>query len=463
MMRENESDSSDGWPEPRDYVQRGHLDPWYDSDQDEARYGGGGGWDPGPPPRRTPRGGHFLVYLTAAALAAGLGAGLTVAFSGQDPSPAAGISSGDIPPPHDNSAGSGAASGLNAAAVERKVKPGLVDIAATLKYASEMAEGTGMIVSASGLVLTNNHVIDGATEVKVRLADNARQTYLARVVGYDITADVALLKLTGASGLATVSFGNSAQVGVGTPVLALGDAGGKGGVTPAAGTISGLNRSIQASDEGSGTVENLNHLLQTNAQIQQGDSGGALANNAGQVIGMVTAANSAPGGPPGGAMGFAIPINTAARIAHLIASDQPSATVSIGLPGFLGVEVAQSSSANPQQQAADGRRNSGNQGGPPGGLACVADGQEPGAPARIAPAASGALILGVLCGTAAQSRGLAAGDVITSVNGQAVTTPSSLTAITARYHPGDAVFVGWEDTHGSRHTARIVLGDGPAR
>ena len=459
MMRENESDSGDGWP--RDNVQRGHLDPWYGSDRDEARYGGGE-WDPGPP-RRARRGGHLLVYLTVAALAAGIGAGLTVAFDGQGSSPPAGISASTIPSPHDNAAGSGSASSLDPAAVERKVKPGLVDITATLKYASETAEGTGMIVSASGLVLTNNHVIDGATEVKVSLADHARQVYTARVVGYDSTHDVARLKLADASGLATVSFGDSAQVRVGTPVLALGDAGGKGGVTPAAGRISGLNRSIQASDEGSGTVENLNHMLQTNAQIQQGDSGGALANNAGLVIGMVTAANTPSDGQSGDSMGFAIPINTALAIAHQIVSGQPSSTVSIGLPGFLGVEVAQSNSADPQQQAADERHSGGNRGGPPGGPACVAGGQQPGAPARIAPAGSGALILGTLCGTAAQSKGLAAGDVIISINGQAVTTPDSLTAITARYHPGDVVSVGWEDTRGHRHKARIMLGEGPAR
>jgi len=463
MMRENESDSGDGWPGPWDYVQRGNLDPWYDRDQDEAGDGGDGGRDSGPPPRRARRGGHLLVYLTAAALAAGLGAGLTVAFDGHGPSSSAGVSSGDIPSPHDNAADSGVASGLNPAAVERKVKPGLVDITSTLTYSSETAEGTGMIVSSSGLVLTNNHVIDGATQVKVSLASNTRQIYPARVLGYDSTDDVALLQITGAPRLATVSFGNSTQVRVGTPVLALGDAQGEGGVRPAAGNISGLNRSIQASDEGSGTVENLNHMLQTNAQIQQGDSGGALANNAGQVIGMVTAANTASDGQSGGTMGFAIPINTALAIAHQIASERPSSTVSIGLPGFLGVEVAQSKSANPRQQAADGRHSAGNQVGPPGGPACVAGGQEPGAPARIAPAGSGALVLGVLCGTAAQSRGLAAGDVIISLDGQAITTPSSLTVITARYHPGSVVSVGWEDTHGARHMTRIVLGEGPAR
>ncbi len=500
-MRENESDRGDGWPGPDDYispwaardlgeadqasaddpdlppesgrpdtiafgrpadeaggpgqgsyVERGDPDPWYGS----AR-----GGDPGPP-RRGRRRGHLLVYLTVAALAAGIGAGLTVAFDGQGSSPSADVSASGIPSVHDNQAGSGP--GLNEAAVERKVKPGLVDITSTIKYASETAEGTGMILSSSGLVLTNNHVIDGATAVKVSLADNTSQSYTAQVVGYDSIDDVALLKLTGASGLATVSFGNSSQVRVGIPVLALGDAEGRGGVTPAPGDISALDRSIQASDAGSGTTENLNHMLQTNAQIQQGDSGGALADNAGLVIGMVTAANTAAGGQPGGTMGFAIPINTALAIAQQIASKQPTSKVYIGLPGFLGVEVSQSNSRDPRQQAAAAARQSGaSQGGRRGGLACVTGGQEPALPARIAPARTGALILGVLCGTGAQSQGLAAGDVIISVNGQAVTTPSSLTNITAQYHPRQVVSVGYQATNGSRHTVRIVLGDGPAR
>jgi len=502
-MRDNESDSGDGWPEPRDhigpwpargeddagqdttafgglaeeaggpgqgsYVQRGNLDPWYGGGRDESRYGsyagprpahgygsGGGGWDPGPPPPRARHRGHLLVYLTVAVLAAVVGAGLTVAFDGPGTGPSAGVSSSEIPSPHDNAAGGSA---LNPAAVQRKVEPGLVDITAQLKYASETAEGTGMILSPSGLVLTNNHVIDGATDVKVTLADNPGQLYSARVVGYDRVDDVALLKLAGAANLATVSFGNSSQVRVGLPVLALGDAEGRGRVTPAQGEISGLDRSIQASDEGSDTVEDLNHMLQTNAQIQQGDSGGALADNAGQVIGMITAANTGSGGT----MGYAIPIDTALAIAWRIASDRPSSTVYIGLPGFLGVEVAQSNSANPRQQAAAERQSGSNQGGALGGPACVADGQEPGVPARIAPASAGALILGVLCGTAAQSKGLVPGDVITSVDGQAVTTPASLTDITAGYHPGDVVSVVWEAANGSRHTARIVLGNGPAR
>jgi S1-C subfamily serine protease len=496
------------------YEQRSHSDPWHSSDEDESRYGsyasadggygsrsggygsggehgsdgecgsdrggygsGGGyrsgGWDPGPPPRRARRRGHLRVYLTVAAVAAVVGAGLTVAFGGSGSNPAASISSSSgVPSPHDDAPGSGSA--LNAAAVKQKVEPGLVDITATLKYASETAEGTGMILSPSGLVLTNNHVIDGATAVVVSLADNVHRTYPAQVIGYDSIDDVALLQLTGASDLATVSIGDSAQVRVGTQVLALGDAQGRGGVTPARGSISGLNRSIQATDQGSGSTEDLNHMLQTNAQIQQGDSGGALANSAGQVIGMVTAANTPSDGQSGDSMGFAIPIDTALAIAQKIAAGQSSATVYIGLPGFLGVEVAQGNSADPRQQAAGERRSGGNPGGDnPGGgnqgggnqagPGCVADGQPPGVPRRIAPAATGALILGVLCNTAAQSEGLVAGDVVLSVSGQVVTTPDSLTTITAKYHPGAVVSVTWEAINGSRHTARIMLGRGPAR
>ena len=108
-------------------------------------------------------------------------------------------------------------------------------------------------------------------------------------------------------------------------------------------------------------------MLQTNARIQQGDSGGALANNAGQVIGMITAANTGTSGQSssGGTLGFAIPINSALAIARQIASGQPSATVYIGLPGFLGVEVATSDSSSPQQQAADeAQAGSGGRAGP---------------------------------------------------------------------------------------------------
>ena len=445
---------------------------------DAAGQGGGGygaaGWAlPDPPPGRPDRGGsglggRFLVYLTVAALAAGIGAGVTVALDHHSAASSAGISSNEVPGPHDNAAGSGSSSApLNRVAVANKVRPGLVDITSTLKYNNETAEGTGMIISSKGLVLTNNHVIDGATVVQATLVDpgnNASRSYPAQVVGYDATDDVALLQLEGAAGLPTETFGNSSQVSLGTPVLALGNAEGQG-FKLAAGIINALNRSIQASDQGSNTTEDLNHMLQTNAPIQQGDSGGALANNAGQVIGMITAANTSTSsqvGASGGTLGFAIPINSALAIARQIASGQRSATVYVGMPGFLGVEVATSSSSNPQQQAAD-EAQGGGQAAPGGGSSCQTTNQQAGVPAHIAPIAAGALILGVLCNTAAASAGMVPGDVITSVAGQPISTPDSLTTITARYHPNDVVSVIWVSLDGVEHTTRMMLGAGPAR
>ena len=446
-----------------------------DSGDPAGHQAGGGYGAPGwarsdLPPGRPGRGGRFLVYIAIAGLAAGIGAGVTVALNHHGTAPSAAISSNNVPGPHNNASGSGFSSApLNRVAVAKKVDPGLVDIISTLKYNSETAEGTGMIISSSGLVLTNNHVIDGATTVQARLVDpghNPVVSYPAQVVGYDATDDVALLQLQGASGLPTETFGNSSQVSLGTQVLALGNAEGQGGAKAAAGIINALNRSIQASDEGSNSTEDLNHMLQTNAPIKQGDSGGALANKAGQVIGMITAANTSTSsqvGSSGGTLGFAIPINSALTIARQIASGQQSATVYIGLPGFLGVEVAMSSSPDPQQQAADEAQGSGGRAASGGGSACQATNQPAGVPARVAPIAAGALILGVLCDTAATSAGMVPGDVITSVAGQPITTPNSLTGITAKYHPNDIVSVIWVSLNGVEHTTRMMLGPGPAR
>jgi len=453
------------------YGQAGFGRPGYGDGQGAGDSGGftTSGWaQPGAaPPERPGHGGRFLIYLAVAALAASIGAGVTVAVASHNSASAPTVSAGDIPGPHNNASGSGSSAPLNQAAVKKKVDPGLVDITSTLRYDSESAEGTGMILSASGLVITNNHVIDGATSISARLVGGSHQTYTARVVGYDVTDDVALLQLVGASGLTPVSFGNSAQVRLGTTVLALGNAEGQGGAKPAAGIINALNRSIQASDEGSNTTEDLNHMLQTDALIQQGDSGGALANNAGQVIGMITAANTSTSssvGPSGGTLGFAIPINTALALAKQIAGHKSSSTVYIGMPGFLGVEVVgQSGSSNPQQQAANGQQQSSGGSLPGGnGASCQPNNQPVGVPARIAPAGKGALVIGVLCGTVAQAKGIAAGDVITTFDGHQITTPGSLTAMTARYHPGDVVTIDWVGVNGAKHASSITLGSGPA-
>ncbi len=240
---------------------------------------------------------------------------------------------------------------LTKAQIAAKVDPGLVDVVSTLGYQNGEAAGTGMVLTSTGEVLTNNHVIDGATSIKVRDVGNGH-TYSAKVVGYDKTHDVAVLQLVNASGLTTVSL-SSSGVSNGQKVVALGNALGKGG-TPsvATGKVTATGRTITASDEDAGNAEQLHGLIQTNAGIQPGDSGGPLVNTAGDVVGMNTAASSSISTTAYGTQSqqpatqaFAIPISHATTIADQIEAGQASSTVHLGTTAFLGVEVSSSSSA----------------------------------------------------------------------------------------------------------------------
>jgi len=416
------------------------------------------------------------VYAVVAVLAAGLGAAATVGLSGGQAGLSTGVSSHQIADPQ-NDAGNTANGSLNKAFVAARVEPAVVDIDAAIQYSGgTSSEGTGMVISADGLVLTNNHVIDGATTIKATLATSGK-VFRATVVGYDSTHDVALLKLDGATRLRAVAVGNSSQVTLGTPVLALGNAEGQGGLPSLAeGIVNSLNKTISPTDESTGATETLHGILQTDADIVSGDSGGPLANSAGQVIGMDTANASSSQGSSS-VLGYAIPINTALSVAHQIAAGQPSATVQIGLPGFLGVLVPQSNSTSPVQQAQQQRQQIQQQqqqgtglpgsgtgsGQPPRRVACSNDDADTSVPSSIAPASSGALVDGVLCGTAAATAGLVSGDVITAVNGQAVTTPGSLTAMMSRFRPGTKVTLSWETAGGQRKTGALTLGAAPAR
>jgi S1-C subfamily serine protease len=180
-----------------------------------------------------------------------------------------------------------------------------------------------------------------------------------------------------------------------------------------------------------------------------------LANAAGQVIGIDTAA--------GGSTiysGYAIPINQALSIAAQITAGHGSSAIQIGLPAFLGVLVPESSSTDPRHQASQEQRQTGS--AISNSRSCVA-GDATATPANIAPARSGALVDGVICGTAAASAGISAGDVITSIGGRAVTTPGSLTAIVDRYRPGSNAPVAWVSPDGGLHTALVTLNAGPAQ
>src|SRR5499425_2873355 len=233
---------------------------------------------------------------------------------------------------------------LTTAQVAGQTNPGLVDVVSTLGLQQAASAGTGLVLTPSGEILTNNHVIKGATSIRVTDIGNGR-TYPAKVVGYNQSKDIAVLQLVGASGLQTVALGDSSTVKVGDKVVALGNAGGKGG-TPsvAVGKVAGLDASIVASDEGSGTAERLTGLIRHSAPIQPGDSGGSLVSNTGKVIGIDTAGSSSAGfqfqgGQSPATQAFAIPINAAVTLAHQFQAGQASATVHIGATGILSVEV----------------------------------------------------------------------------------------------------------------------------
>ncbi len=320
---------------------------------------------------------------------------------------------------------------LSVAQLEAKVDPGLVDVVSTLDYGEGEAAGTGIVLSSSGEVLTNNHVVEGATSIAVTDIGNGK-TYTATVVGYDVTSDVAVIKLQGASGLQTASLGNSSTVAVGESVVAIGNAGGAGGTPSAApGTVTGLDQSIAASDESTGSAEQLANLVETNADIQPGDSGGPLVNASGQVVAIDTAASSTfqfqfvGSQDASGTEGYAIPINEAFSLANQIESGKSSSSVHIGNSAFLGVEVASTSAYY-----------------------------------AFGPAASGATVVGVLSGSPADEAGLASGVTITSVGGHTVASPTSLQKIMDQFHPGQKVTVSWVDQYGTSHKATIKLATG---
>ncbi len=350
-----------------------------------------------------------------------------------------------------SSSGTGATA-AEAAAVAAKVDPALVDINSTFGYQQASGAGTGIVLTSNGEVLTNNHVIDGATKISVTDVGNGK-TYNATVVGYDASHDVALLKLQGASGLKTASIGDSSSAAVGQSVVAIGNAGGTGG-TPsnAGGAITALNQSIQAGDDLDGTTEQLSGLIQVNADIQPGDSGGSLVDMSGQVIGMDTAASSSSSSQfssgSGDTQGFAIPISEALSIVHQIESGKGTSTTHVGTTAMLGVLFESSSNS----QGSSG--SSGGFGGF-GGFFGGSDGS------GNSSSASGLSISSVVSGGAAAQAGLAAGDTITSVAGQSVSSPTDISDILVGYHPGNKIQVSWVDSSGQSHTGTVVLGSGP--
>jgi len=431
------------------------------------------GWAPPPPPphpgqRSAGHPGRVVAIIGAAAvvaLAAGVGIG-HVAWTNNATSNSSTPASHSIAPSGGSGSGgsgsfggsgssgrSGSSGPSDVSAIARKVDPGLVDIDTTLGYQQEEAAGTGIVLTSTGEVVTNNHVIDGATTISVTDVGNGK-TYSASVVGYNRTKDIAVLQLHGASGLNTATIGNSSSLSVGEDIVGIGNAGGTGGTPSAAGgTVTALNQSITASDEGDSSSEQLTGLIQTNADIQPGDSGGSLVDTSGDVLGIDTAASAGfsfqSSGQSSGNQGYAIPINEAITIAKQIEAGTSSSTVHIGATAFLGVEVAQSTCASGSTGGGSGFGFGG--GGFSGGSGSGSNSST----------SSGALICSVITSSPAQESGLADGDTITSVNGQSVTSPGALTNLLEPFHPGDKVTIGWTNTSGNTQTVSVQLSSGP--
>jgi S1-C subfamily serine protease len=303
-----------------------------------------------------------------------------------------------------------------------RIGDGVVVIRTSLAYQSATAAGTGMVLTSSGEILTNNHVIRGATRITVIVPGTGR-AYTARVVGYDVADDVAVLRAAGASDLATVTTASSG-VAVGDRVTALGNAGGTGVLSSAAGSVTQLGRSIMVGDETGGATR-LTGLIGASAAVEPGDSGGPLLDDAGAVVGMNTAGSSGYLSRSSTATrAYAIPIGKALAIAGRITAGRASARIHVGATSFLGVQVAST----------------------------LRDGDF---------ASRGAVVAGVMRGSPAEAAGLVAGDVITAIDGHTTSTPSSITAAILAKRPGAKATIRVTDRSGAARSATVTLAGGP--
>ena len=412
-MSEMQSSSSDPAGPPAD---QSLLPPW--------------GPAPPPPPPTPPVDNSFwhrlaagVVVLAVVAAATGAGLGWSIARSINSHAPTAQVTqpSTESESPLQPANPSNGAS-LNAKAIAAKVDPAIVNINTIV--GSGQAAGTGMIISSNGEILTNNHVVKGSTSIQVTIAGRS-QPYSAHVIGAAPSADIAVIKVDGVSGLPTVSFASSSSVNVGDAVVALGNALGQGGTPDVSlGTVTALNQTITAS-EGGGNSEQLNGMIQSDATIYPGDSGGPLVNASAQVIGMITAGNVQGFRSSASNVNYAIASDTLISVANQIRSGQASADIVYGQVGYIGVTV-ETIDANSASQL---------------GLNV----------------SSGALVRGVVAGSPAAAAGITRNSVITSLAGATVTGTDSLGTAIRAHKPGERVPVTWVNQSGT-HTATLTLG-----
>ncbi|HVA22549.1 MAG TPA: trypsin-like peptidase domain-containing protein [Candidatus Micrarchaeia archaeon] len=329
-----------------------------------------------------------------------------------------------------------ATGGIDAAVVAAKVQPAIVDVSSQVMGVGGVgtSAGTGMIVTGSGAVVTNNHVVQGATSVRVQMPSRHR-SYPARVIAVDPSQDIALLQMTGVSGLPTVTFANRSSIRVGEAVVAIGNAYGLGGApSVTSGTIVATNRAVTASD-GLASSEHLTGMLETNASLARGDSGGPLVDAAGHVVGMDTAANTSPNAQASGTIAFAIPSGRLTQVVRAIQDGAPRASIVRTRTAFLGVDVENAT----------------------GGGAFGVPGTGPGTGASTT---RGALVVAVVPRTPAAQIGLQPGDIIVSADGRRVTTRSVLSAVIKSKRPGQRITLTWQAGATTSRSA-VTLAEGP--
>lgn len=311
---------------------------------------------------------------------------------------------------------------LNADAIAAKVDPAIVDINTTV--GSGQAAGTGMIITSNGEILTNNHVVDRSNSIQVTIAGRA-QTYAAHVVGTDPKADIAVIQIDGVSGLPTVTFAGSSSVQVGDAIVAIGNALGQGGTPDVSqGRITALDQTITASEGGSKS-EQLSGMLQSDATIYPGDSGGPLLNTSAQVVGMITAGDVQGFRSSASNVNYAIASDTILNVVNEIQTGQANPDIIYGQSGYIGVSVQNLDAGTVAQL----------------GLSV----------------SSGALVAGVQSGSPAAAAGITRYSVITAVAGAKISTIDDLGTTLLAHKPGERVSITWVNQSGT-HSATITLG-----
>jgi putative serine protease PepD len=308
----------------------------------------------------------------------------------------------------------------------QKVLPSIVSIDVTGNGTED--QGTGMIISKGGLVLTNNHVIAAAVShgtINITRSGSTK-SQSATLIGTNPADDVALIQINGASNLPVVTFGNSNALEAGDAVVAIGNALGLAAGTPTVtqGIVSALGRTVTAGT--STSSETLNNMIQTDAAINPGNSGGPLLDSSGDVIGMNTAvAGTLSDGQNTQNIGFAIPVAT---IQSLLKSLMAGESV-VNHGAFIGVEIE---SMTPSLQQQYGFTVS-----------------------------SGAVVMSVISGTGAASAGVKQGDVIVGINNSTIQSAQDVTAVVSALKPGSRITLHL--IRGTKHLSiQVTLGRQPA-